>query len=133
MLCSGAFYGVNQFCDRLRRRSSSLSAKLLNKSKRISFLIGAEGETRSCQQPLLRCPKKSSYCSFARFFRPLRQLALPASATGGGRAPCPRLRRSSSNFSLNKRKTTIPKGMVVFLAQKERLELSRRGLADLRP
>ena len=33
----------------------------------------------------LRCPKKSSRCSLARFFRPLRVLRLAASATGGAR------------------------------------------------
>ena len=39
----------------------------------------------------LRCPKKSSRCSLARFFRPLRVLRLAASATGGARlrTPCP--------------------------------------------
>ena len=38
---------------------------------------------------LLWYPKKSSRCSLARFLRPLRQLTLPSSATGGGRVPCP--------------------------------------------
>ena len=33
----------------------------------------------------LRCPKKSSRCSLARFFRPLRMLRLAVSATGGTR------------------------------------------------
>ena len=37
----------------------------------------------------LRCPKKSSRCSLARFFRPLRVLRLAASATGGARLRTP--------------------------------------------
>ena len=37
----------------------------------------------------LRCPKKSSRCSLARFFRPLRMLRLAASATGGARLRIP--------------------------------------------
>ena len=37
----------------------------------------------------LRCPKKSSRCSLARFFRPLRMLLLAASATGGARLRIP--------------------------------------------
>ena len=37
----------------------------------------------------LRCPKKSSRCSLARFFRPLRMLRLAASATGGARLRTP--------------------------------------------
>ena len=37
----------------------------------------------------LRCPKKSSRCSLARFFRPLRVLRLAASATGGARLRIP--------------------------------------------
>ena len=37
----------------------------------------------------LRCPKKSSRCSLARFFRPLRVLHLAASATGGARLRTP--------------------------------------------
>ena len=37
----------------------------------------------------LRCPKKSSRCSPARFFRPLRVLRLAASATGGARLRTP--------------------------------------------
>ena len=37
----------------------------------------------------LRCPKKSSRCSLARFFRPLRMLHLAASATGGARLRIP--------------------------------------------
>ena len=40
----------------------------------------------------LRCPKKSSRCSLARFFRPLRMLRLAASATGGARLRIPILR-----------------------------------------
>ena len=38
----------------------------------------------------LRCPKKSSRCSLARFFRPLRMLRLAASATGGAQLRIPR-------------------------------------------
>ena len=37
----------------------------------------------------LRCPKISSRCSLARFFRPLRVLRLAASATGGARLRTP--------------------------------------------
>ncbi len=37
----------------------------------------------------LRCPKRSSRCSLARFFRPLRVLRLAASATGGARLRTP--------------------------------------------
>ena len=37
----------------------------------------------------MRCPKKSSRCSLARFFRPLRVLRLAASATGGARLRTP--------------------------------------------
>ena len=37
----------------------------------------------------LRCPKKSSRCSLARFFRPLRVLRLAASATGGAQLRTP--------------------------------------------
>ena len=37
----------------------------------------------------LRCPKKSSRCSLARFFRPLRVLRLAASASGGARLRTP--------------------------------------------
>ena len=37
----------------------------------------------------LRCPKKSSHYSFARFFRPLRILRLASSATGGARLRIP--------------------------------------------
>ena len=37
----------------------------------------------------LRYPKKSSRCSLARFFRPLRVLRLAASATGGARLRTP--------------------------------------------
>ena len=37
----------------------------------------------------LRCPKKSSRCSLARFFRPRRVLRLAASATGGARLRTP--------------------------------------------
>ena len=37
----------------------------------------------------LRCSKKSSRCSPARFFRPLRVLRLAASATGGARLRTP--------------------------------------------
>ena len=37
----------------------------------------------------LRCPKKSSRCSLARFFRPPRVLRLAASATGGARFRTP--------------------------------------------
>ena len=37
----------------------------------------------------LRCPKKSSRCSLARFSRPLRVLRLAASATGGARLRTP--------------------------------------------
>ena len=37
----------------------------------------------------LRCPKISSRCSLARFFRPLRMLRLAASATGGARLRIP--------------------------------------------
>ena len=37
----------------------------------------------------LRYPKKSSHCSFARFFRPLRILRLASSATGGARLRIP--------------------------------------------
>ena len=37
----------------------------------------------------LRCPKKSSRYSLARFFRPLRVLRLAASATGGARLRTP--------------------------------------------
>ena len=51
----------------------------------------------------LRCPKKSSRCSLARFFRPLRVLRLAASATGGARlrtrAPRPPLPPGSHNKS----------------------------------
>ena len=37
----------------------------------------------------MRCSKKSSRCSLARFFRPLRVLRLAASATGGARLRTP--------------------------------------------
>ena len=37
----------------------------------------------------MRCPKKSSHYSFARFFRPLRILRLASSATGGARLRIP--------------------------------------------
>ena len=37
----------------------------------------------------LRCSKKSSRCSLARFFRPLRMLHLAASATGGAQLRTP--------------------------------------------
>ena len=37
----------------------------------------------------LRCPEKSSRCSLARFFRPLRMLRLAASATGGAQLRIP--------------------------------------------
>ncbi len=59
-------------------------------------MFGAEGETRS----LLRCPKSMVAPARRYRFRPLRQFALPVSSTGRGRAHCPRLRRSSSSYSL---------------------------------
>ena len=44
---------------------------------------------RTPTSPALRCPKKSSHCSLARFFRPLRMLRLAASATGSARLRIP--------------------------------------------
>ena len=44
---------------------------------------------RSPTSPALRCPKKSSRCSLARFFRPLRMLRLAASVTGSARLRIP--------------------------------------------
>ena len=51
----------------------------------------------------LRCPKKSSHYSFARFFRPLRILRLASSATGGARLriPIPRDPLGNSEISPN--------------------------------
>ena len=51
--------------------------------------------------PALRCPKKSSHYSFARFFRPLRILRLASSATGGARLriPIPRDPLGNSGIS----------------------------------
>ena len=49
----------------------------------------------------LRCPKKSSHYSFARFFRPLRILRLASSATGGARLRIPIPREAAlSSFLL---------------------------------
>ena len=49
----------------------------------------------------LRCPKKSSHYSLARFFRPLRILRLASSATGGARLriPIPRDPLGNSGIS----------------------------------
>ena len=57
---------------------------------------------------LLRCPKKSSRCSLARFLRPLRQQTLPVSSTGRGRVCCPgnpSVRRQNT-FQIEKKQNT---------------------------
>ena len=51
----------------------------------------------------LRCPKKSSHYSFARFFRPLRILCLASSATGGARLRIPIPRDSPPSQALTPR------------------------------
>ena len=51
--------------------------------------IRSQGSRRRICPTALRCPKKSSRCSLARFFRPLRVLRLAASATGGARLRTP--------------------------------------------
>jgi hypothetical protein len=48
---------------------------------------------------LLWYPKKLSCCSLTQFLRPLRQLTLPVSATGGGRVPCPLRQRGQASLS----------------------------------
>ena len=50
--------------------------------------------------PALRCPKKSSHYSFARFFRPLRILRLASSATGGARLRIPIPREAALSLFL---------------------------------
>ena len=51
----------------------------------------------------LRCPKKSSHYSFARFFRPLRILRLASSATGGARLRIPNPRDPPPSQALTPR------------------------------
>ena len=51
--------------------------------------IRSKGSHGASAPSALRCPKKSSRCSLARFFRPLRVLRLAASATGGARLRTP--------------------------------------------
>ena len=49
----------------------------------------------------LRCPKKSSHYSFARFFRPLRILRLASSAAGGARLRIPTPRDPLGNSGIS--------------------------------
>ena len=49
----------------------------------------------------LRCPKKPSHYSFARFFRPLRILRLAASAAGGARLRIPTPRDPLGNSGIS--------------------------------
>ena len=57
--------------------------------------LSAAGRPRPCpsvgslRSPALWYPKRTSRCSLARSFRPLRVLRLAASATGGARLPTP--------------------------------------------
>ena len=51
--------------------------------------------------------------------RPLRQALLPSSATGGGRRPCPRLRRSGSSPIFAKQKTTLSGGFFVWRRRRD--------------
>ena len=66
---------------------------------------------------LLRCPKKSSGLRFPRFFRPLRQHALPSSAAGSGRACCPPC--SNPFLHLGIKKAHTPKRCMCFFGTPE--------------
>ena len=59
------------------------------KSIRTAHRIAPKVATGVSALTALRCPKKSSHYSFARFFRPLRILRLASSATGGARLRIP--------------------------------------------
>ena len=59
------------------------------KSIRTAHRIAPKVAAGASAPTALRCPKKSSRCSLARFFRPLRVLRLAASATGGARLRTP--------------------------------------------
>ena len=59
------------------------------KSKSVLRTDALQRQPRRICPTALRCPKKSSRCSLARFFRPLRVLRLAASATGGARLRTP--------------------------------------------
>ena len=81
--CPKATWGKPQDPDAPERppgRSNDLPERRLN---------GAYRVPRRICPTALRCPKKSSRCSLARFFRPLRVLRLAASATGGARLRTP--------------------------------------------
>ena len=60
----------------------------------------------------LRCPKKSSHCSFARFFRPLRILRLASSATGGARLRIPNHRDPPPPQALTPREC-YPRALII--------------------
>ena len=69
----------------------------------------------------LRCPKKSSRCSLARFFRPLRVLRLAASATGGARLRIP-IRRdplSLQNRAINPSCTSPVKSTIYVISTQQ--------------
>ena len=66
---------------------------------------------------LLRCPKKSSGLRFPRFFRPLRQHALPSSAAGSGRACCLPCSNPFLHFGIKKAHT--PKRCMCFFGTPE--------------
>ena len=59
------------------------------KSIRTAHRIAPKVAAGASALTALRCPKKSSHYSFARFFRPLRILRLASSATGGARLRIP--------------------------------------------
>ena len=59
------------------------------KSIRTAHRIAPKVATGVSALTALRCPKKSSHYSIARFFRPLRILRLASSATGGARLRIP--------------------------------------------
>ena len=65
--------------------------------------FGGELPRQIAVPPALRCPKKSSHYSFARFFRPLRILCLASSATGGARLRIPLPRDSPPSQALTPR------------------------------